>query len=74
MHRIDQAQVRRELEAAGFVLDGESQVLRNPADNRSLRVFEGDIRGRTDQFVLRFRKPAVNTTALGPRFAQGPSR
>jgi predicted methyltransferase len=57
-HRIDQAQVVREVMAAGFVLDGESQVLRNPADDRSLRVFEGDIRGRTDQFALRFRKPA----------------
>ncbi|MEQ1619048.1 MAG: hypothetical protein ABL883_11985 [Terricaulis sp.] len=56
-HRIDQAQVVREVMAAGFVLDGESQVLRNPADDRSLRVFEGDIRGRTDQFALRFRKP-----------------
>jgi predicted methyltransferase len=57
LHRIDQAQIVREVTAAGFVLDGESQVLRNPADNRSLRVFEGDIRGHTDQFVLRFRKP-----------------
>lgn len=57
-HRIDQAQVVRELTAAGFVLDGESQALRNPADDRTLRVFEGDIRGRTDQFVLRFRRPA----------------
>lgn len=59
LHRIDQAQVRRELEAAGFVMEAESQVLRNPADNRSLRVFEGDIRGHTDQFVMRFRKPAA---------------
>jgi predicted methyltransferase len=56
-HRIDQGQVVRELSAAGFVLEAESQVLRNPDDNRSLRVFEGDIRGHTDQFVLRFRKP-----------------
>lgn len=58
LHRIDQATLVRELEAAGFRLEAESQVLRNPADDRSLRVFEGDIRGRTDQFVLRFRKPA----------------
>jgi predicted methyltransferase len=58
LHRIDQAQVIREVTAAGFVLDSESQVLRNPADDRTVRVFEGDIRGRTDQFVLRFRKPA----------------
>jgi predicted methyltransferase len=47
-----------EVTAAGFVLEEESQVLRNPADNRTERVFESDIRGRTDQFVLRFRKPA----------------
>jgi len=58
LHRIDQAQVIREVTAAGFILEGESQVLRHPEDNRTLRVFEGDIRGRTDQFVLRFRKPA----------------
>lgn len=57
LHRIDQAVVRAELEAAGFVFDGESQVLRNPGDDRTRRVFEGDIRGRTDQFVMRFRKP-----------------
>ncbi len=58
LHRIDQAQVVRELAAAGFVLEEESELLRNPADDRSERVFESDIRGRTDQFVLRFRKPA----------------
>ena len=58
LHRIDQAQVVRELAAAGFVLEDESQVLRNTADDRTLRVFEGDIRGQTDQFVMRFRKPA----------------
>jgi predicted methyltransferase len=58
LHRIDQAQVIREVTAAGFVLEAESQVLRNPADNREIRVFEGDIRGHTDQFALRFRKPA----------------
>jgi predicted methyltransferase len=58
LHRIDRGQVIRELTAAGFVLEDESQVLRNPADDRSLRVFETDIRGHTDQFALRFRKPA----------------
>lgn len=59
LHRIDRAQVVSDMVAAGFVLDGESDVLRNPADDRTLRVFEGDIRGRTDQFVLRFRRPAA---------------
>jgi predicted methyltransferase len=57
LHRIDEAVVRRELEAAGFVYDGESAVLRNPADTRELGVFDPAIRGKTDQFVLRFRKP-----------------
>lgn len=58
LHRIDQAAARRDIEAAGFVFEAESPVLRNPNDNRTLRVFEGDIRGHTDQFILRFRKPA----------------
>lgn len=56
-HRIDQAAVRREIEAAGFVFDGESDVLRNPADARALSVFDPAIRGSTDQFMMRFRKP-----------------
>jgi len=59
LHRIDEAAVRREIEAAGFVFEEASQVLRNPADDRTERVFESDIRGHTDQFVLRFRKPAA---------------
>lgn len=56
-HRIDPAQVRREVEAAGFVYAGESQVLRNSADPRTVNVFDEAIRGRTDQFVMRFRRP-----------------
>lgn len=56
-HRIDQALVRAEIEAAGFVFDGESDVLRNTADDRLTNVFDPAIRGRTDQFVMRFRKP-----------------
>jgi predicted methyltransferase len=58
LHRIARAQVVQDLQAVGFVLDAESEALRNPEDDRAVRVFEGDIRGRTDQFVLRFRKPA----------------
>ncbi len=57
LHRIDRAVVRREVEAAGFVFDGESEVLRNPADARTTNVFDPAIRGHTDQFVMRFRKP-----------------
>lgn len=58
LHRIDGARVRAEVEAAGFVFEAASWALVNLADDHTLRVFEGDIRGRTDQFVLRFRKPA----------------
>jgi predicted methyltransferase len=57
-HRIDQATVRREVEAAGFVFDGEANFLRNPQDDRTRSIFDESIRGRTDQFVMRFRKPA----------------
>ncbi len=57
LHRIDEAAVRAEVEAAGFVFEGSSEALRNPADTRRANVFEPAIRGRTDQFVLRFRKP-----------------
>ena len=56
-HRIDQAIVRQEVEAAGFVFDGEAEFLRNPEDTRTANVFDPAIRGRTDQFVMRFRKP-----------------
>ena len=57
LHRIDPAVVRREMEAAGFKFDGESDVLRNPGDSHAANVFDPAIRGRTDQFVYRFKKP-----------------
>jgi predicted methyltransferase len=57
LHRIDQAIVRAEVEAAGFVFDSESDALRNPADPRTAGVFDDSIRGHTDQFMMRFRKP-----------------
>lgn len=57
LHRIDPAIVRADFERAGFVLEAESQLLRNPADDHSLNVFDDKIRGQTDRFVFRFRKP-----------------
>ena len=57
LHRIDPAIVRREVEAAGFVFDSESQILANPADPRTIKVFDKSIQGQTDQFILKFRKP-----------------
>lgn len=57
LHRIEGAALRAEVEAAGFIFDGESSALANPADDRTTNVFDEAIRGRTDQFVYRFRKP-----------------
>jgi predicted methyltransferase len=58
LHRIDPAIVKQQVEAAGFVFDGESSALRNPADPHTIKVFDKSIRGHTDQFMYRFRKPA----------------
>lgn len=59
LHRIDPALLKRDLLAAGFILDAESDVLRNPLDERTRSVFDSAVRGQTDQVVLRFRKPAA---------------
>ena len=58
LHRIDPAVVLADFQRAGFVLDGTSDMLRNPADDHSLNVFDEKIRGKTDRFVFRFRKPS----------------
>ena len=57
LHRIDPALLKREIIAAGFVLDAESDVLVNPTDDRTKSAFDPSVQGRTDQVVLRFRKP-----------------
>jgi len=57
LHRIDIAAVKSEVEAAGFKLAAQSPLLRNPADPRTASVFDPAIRGKTDQFVLKFVKP-----------------
>ncbi len=57
LHRIDPAIVVADMAAAGFVLDGESDMLRNPNDKLDMIVFASEIRGKTDRFVFRYRKP-----------------
>jgi predicted methyltransferase len=57
LHRIDPAIVKKQVESVGFVLAGESNVLRNPNDPHTIKVFDASIRGHTDQFMYRFRKP-----------------
>ncbi|HET6726079.1 MAG TPA: methyltransferase domain-containing protein [Gammaproteobacteria bacterium] len=58
LHRIDPALVKKEVEAVGFEFDGASDALRNPHDPHTATVFDKSIRGHTDQFIYRFRKPA----------------
>ncbi|HEX8573872.1 MAG TPA: methyltransferase domain-containing protein [Allosphingosinicella sp.] len=58
LHRIDPAIVRADFERAGFVLEAQSDLLRVPEDDHSKNVFDPSIRGRTDRFMYRFRKPA----------------
>lgn len=57
LHRIDPATVKKQVQAAGFEFVGESPLLRNAQDNHQLSVFDPSLRGHTDQFVLKFRKP-----------------
>jgi len=55
LHRIDEALVRREFEAAGFRPAGEGEFLRSPGDKRDVIVFKSPV--PVDDFVLKFQKP-----------------
>lgn len=57
LHRIDPAVVRGAFERAGFKFDRASDLLAHPADDHTKLVFDDAIRGKTDQFIYRFRKP-----------------
>jgi predicted methyltransferase len=57
MHRADEDIVKAEVTAAGFRLDREYDTLRNPKDDHTKAVFDGSVRGDTDQFILKYRKP-----------------
>ena len=57
LHRIDADVVKQEVTAAGFEFVGASEILANTADTRTAAVFDPSIRGKTDQFILKFRKP-----------------
>ncbi|HEX6995641.1 MAG TPA: SAM-dependent methyltransferase [Gammaproteobacteria bacterium] len=57
LHRIDKQTVIDEVTAAGFELETDSDLLANPADDRTLNMRDPQIRGETDRFLLVFRKP-----------------
>lgn len=57
LHRIDPERVKADMKAAGFVLESESNVLRRSEDDHSKLVFDPLVRGKTDRFMLKFRRP-----------------
>lgn len=57
VHRIDADVVVADMQAAGFIREASSELLRNPDDDYSVSVFDPAIRGKTDRFVMRFRNP-----------------
>jgi len=63
LHRIEKSKAIETAEAAGFVLEGDSDLLANPDDNHTEGVFSEGLRGNTDRFLLKFRKPASEESA-----------
>jgi predicted methyltransferase len=63
LHRIDPAVVKAEVTAAGFEYVGASDALRQAGDDHSLPAFDRAMRGRTDRFIYKFRKPMSAVTA-----------
>jgi predicted methyltransferase len=57
LHRIDPETVKKEVLAAGFVFVGSSDLLHQADDPHAVKVFDPSVRGKTDQFILKFRKP-----------------
>ena len=56
LHRIDEQYARRDFEKHGFKLVSTSDVLRRPDDPRELITYKGEMVGKTDRFVMVFRK------------------
>ena len=57
LHRIKEETVKKEVEAAGFKLVAEGKDLNVASDDGTKRVFEADVKGKTNQFMLKFQKP-----------------
>jgi predicted methyltransferase len=56
LHRIEEATLRQEIEAAGFKLVAEGNFWRNPADTHDFPSYKADM--PVDNFVLKFQKPS----------------
>jgi predicted methyltransferase len=55
LHRIDPDLVKQEVTSVGFVFEDASEALHNDEDTHEAKVF--DLKGRSDKFLFRFRKP-----------------
>jgi predicted methyltransferase len=56
LHRIDEQFARRDFEKHGFILVRSSDVLRRPDDPRDMITYKGEMVGKTDRFVMVFRR------------------
>jgi len=57
LHRMPKQQAIDIAKASGFIVEAESNLLANPADDHTSNVLDPSVRGKTDQFILRLRKP-----------------
>jgi predicted methyltransferase len=59
LHRVEKSEVIREVTAAGFKLSAEGHFLNRAGDDHTKPIFDPAIRGKTDQYALKFVKPAA---------------
>jgi predicted methyltransferase len=57
LHRMQPQQARDALTKAGFIIEAESKLLANAGDDHKKGVIDPALRGHTDQFMIRARKP-----------------
>lgn len=57
LHRIEPEKAKQAALAAGFVIEAESDLLAHPEDDHTNNVFDPSVRGKTDRFLLKLRKP-----------------
>ena len=59
LHRIEKQRVLDTIAKTPFELEAESDLLANEGDDHTKMVFAPELRGNTDRFLLRLRKPAA---------------
>ena len=56
LHRIDETYAIKDIESEGYQLVSQLALLRNPNDDYSLKIWNDEVRGKTDRFVHRYQK------------------